>query len=170
MVGCFGVGLIVVGVAMIGGGLLFNLLVALVGGVLLIAGILVCNGGRKPEPIPPPAVAAPERRRACPHCAEHILAVAKVCRFCNRDVTPEPEPSRPLYQRYLPPPPPARDENAGTVVLVIVLLVGAILAGLWFGRDTPSTSTSPLARSQPTVTPFYEPTAPKRGEWSPARK
>lgn len=27
-------------------------------------------------------------QRNCPYCAERILAAAKVCRFCNRDVTP----------------------------------------------------------------------------------
>lgn len=26
------------------------------------------------------------REKICPHCGEQILAVAKVCRFCNRDL------------------------------------------------------------------------------------
>jgi uncharacterized membrane protein YdbT with pleckstrin-like domain len=30
----------------------------------------------------------PRAERTCPYCAERILAAAKVCRFCNRDVTP----------------------------------------------------------------------------------
>lgn len=38
------------------------------------------------------STASSERRaeRNCPYCAERILAAAKVCRFCNRDVTPVP--------------------------------------------------------------------------------
>jgi uncharacterized membrane protein YdbT with pleckstrin-like domain len=33
----------------------------------------------------------PERaEKQCPFCAERILAQAKICRFCNRDVTPAP--------------------------------------------------------------------------------
>ena len=32
----------------------------------------------------------PKDCRPCPHCAEPILKAAKVCRFCGRDVTPEP--------------------------------------------------------------------------------
>ena len=35
-----------------------------------------------------PAPHAPERaEKQCPFCAERILAQAKICRFCNRDVT-----------------------------------------------------------------------------------
>ncbi len=31
---------------------------------------------------------APRDERACPYCAEMILAKARICRFCQRDVTP----------------------------------------------------------------------------------
>jgi uncharacterized membrane protein YdbT with pleckstrin-like domain len=37
------------------------------------------------------APAAPARaERQCPYCAETILAAAKICRFCNRDVSAVP--------------------------------------------------------------------------------
>jgi len=29
--------------------------------------------------------------RECPHCAERILARARVCKHCGRDVVPVPE-------------------------------------------------------------------------------
>jgi uncharacterized membrane protein YdbT with pleckstrin-like domain len=36
----------------------------------------------------PPADAAPREERDCPYCAERILARAKVCKHCGRDVEP----------------------------------------------------------------------------------
>jgi uncharacterized membrane protein YdbT with pleckstrin-like domain len=35
-----------------------------------------------------PATAAAREERECPYCAERILARAKICRFCGRDVEP----------------------------------------------------------------------------------
>jgi uncharacterized membrane protein YdbT with pleckstrin-like domain len=35
-----------------------------------------------------PAAAAAREERECPYCAERILARAKICRFCGRDVEP----------------------------------------------------------------------------------
>lgn len=35
-----------------------------------------------------PALSAPREERDCPYCAERILARAKVCRYCGRDVEP----------------------------------------------------------------------------------
>ena len=38
-----------------------------------------------------PATPSPEREeRECPFCAERILAKAKICRFCGRDITNVP--------------------------------------------------------------------------------
>jgi uncharacterized membrane protein YdbT with pleckstrin-like domain len=39
-------------------------------------------------PAPQPTVAASREERDCPHCAERILARAKVCKHCGRDVAP----------------------------------------------------------------------------------
>jgi DNA-directed RNA polymerase subunit RPC12/RpoP len=35
-----------------------------------------------------PAAAGPRDERDCPHCAERILARARVCKHCGRDVEP----------------------------------------------------------------------------------
>jgi hypothetical protein len=44
--------------------------------------VLLVSAARKKD-----AAAAPaDERRKCPHCAEWIMADAKVCRFCGRDV------------------------------------------------------------------------------------
>jgi hypothetical protein len=64
---------------------------------------------RKPEPDPPPWEKRLERK--CPDCAEMILAEARVCRFCGRQVRPilEPEdmPTLPAGPPTPPPDPPA---------------------------------------------------------------
>lgn len=39
---------------------------------------------------PPAAIGAPREERDCPYCAERILARAKVCKHCGRDVAPLP--------------------------------------------------------------------------------
>jgi len=46
------------------------------------------RGGREGE-LPPDGIAMPAREeRECPFCAERILARAKLCRFCGREVEP----------------------------------------------------------------------------------
>jgi uncharacterized membrane protein YdbT with pleckstrin-like domain len=41
-----------------------------------------------PETLPYAAVAAPRDERDCPYCAERILARARVCKHCGREVEP----------------------------------------------------------------------------------
>jgi uncharacterized membrane protein YdbT with pleckstrin-like domain len=41
-----------------------------------------------PETLPYTAVAAPRDERDCPYCAERILARARVCKHCGREVEP----------------------------------------------------------------------------------
>jgi uncharacterized membrane protein YdbT with pleckstrin-like domain len=40
------------------------------------------------EPPPRPSAGGGREERDCPHCAERILARAKVCKHCGRDVVP----------------------------------------------------------------------------------
>jgi len=49
-------------------------------------------------------------RRKCPHCAEMILAEARICRFCGRDVRPilEPQDLPTLPSGPPTPAPPSR--------------------------------------------------------------
>ena len=42
----------------------------------------------QPEPIAEQPVEPPKSTRECPYCAEDILAKAKVCKHCGRDVEP----------------------------------------------------------------------------------
>jgi hypothetical protein len=84
-----------------------------------------------------PAETRPERE--CPFCAERILARAKVCKHCGRDVEPLPEaaPARaenraPLASRPASGEPPnallTRQQSLIlTVALVAIILVGAIM-------------------------------------------
>ena len=54
-----------------------------------IAAILEADTVRRPEIPTPEAVAGSVREdRDCPYCAERILAKARVCKHCGRDVEP----------------------------------------------------------------------------------
>jgi uncharacterized membrane protein YdbT with pleckstrin-like domain len=46
------------------------------------------RGGVAPLPAPPAAPAEERVERECPFCAERILARARVCKHCGREVTP----------------------------------------------------------------------------------
>jgi hypothetical protein len=71
------------------------------------------------------ARAQEQGRRACPHCAEMIMAEAKVCRFCGRDVEPiltaAAEPTEtlfgvPLARSVVEAPPPSPPEKPKPLV------------------------------------------------------
>ncbi len=60
-----------------------------------IAGVLVLVfSSRKQQPVRDSRTDLPVQSatRSCPYCAEQIMAQAKICRFCGRDVEPLAEP------------------------------------------------------------------------------
>lgn len=63
-----------------------------------------------------------EPSRSCPHCAELILAQAKVCKYCSRDVEPIAPAKQyvEVPQHWLVP--------AGSVMI----LVSLVMLGIWF--------------------------------------
>jgi uncharacterized membrane protein YdbT with pleckstrin-like domain len=48
------------------------------------------GAGGSPAAARPPEPDAPRVERECPYCAERILARARVCKHCGRDVVPAP--------------------------------------------------------------------------------
>ena len=54
-----------------------------------IAAILEANTVHRPEiPVPEAVAGSVREERDCPYCAERILAKARVCKHCGRDVEP----------------------------------------------------------------------------------
>jgi hypothetical protein len=73
-------------------GLMFNVILFVIPGLILfgIGGLL---GRNRSRPKAPPVLEAPAfaqlaepERKPCPHCAELIVATARVCRFCSREL------------------------------------------------------------------------------------
>lgn len=59
-------------------------------------------------------------KKKCPHCAELILEEASVCRFCHRDVSGTPQPTK------------KPDENLAQGMLLVPFL-GCMLIWFWVG-------------------------------------
>jgi hypothetical protein len=75
------------------------------------------RGDADQKPTAPPA----EEMRRCPHCAEQILAAARVCKHCGRKVTPLD----------------AKSGSGGTVLVlfILALLIGGALA-VYFNQSS----------------------------------
>ena len=86
-----------------------------------------------------PSDLAPSDTKTCPYCAETIKAAAVVCRYCGRDLTPQPAPlNSPLSQR--------KSSKFGgclkTVGIVVAVILGlAILNVLVAGKPAVTTGT-----------------------------
>lgn len=85
--------------------------------------------------------------RPCPYCAEAIRPAARLCRFCNRDVTPIPmatESARAHASNL-------QIRRAGLIGLALAL-IGVVLTLTWMSRATEPTSPIPMssAAAEPT--------------------